>query len=57
MRVYELYEDDLDFYIVSELLEGGELYDRIIKIKKFTEKDAANIIHQLLLGVNYMHMK
>ena len=30
MRIFELLEDDNYFYIVSELLEGGELYDRIV---------------------------
>jgi len=30
MRIFELLEDDHHFYIVSELLEGGELYERIV---------------------------
>jgi len=30
MKVYELLEDEGNYYIVSELLEGGELYERII---------------------------
>ena len=38
-------------------MEGGELYDRIIEMKKFGETDAARIIYQILLGVAYMHSK
>jgi len=30
MRIFELLEDDTCYYIVSELLEGGELYERIV---------------------------
>jgi serine/threonine protein kinase len=44
MRIFELLEDDNYYYIVSELLKGGELYDRIVKLKQFSERDAANII-------------
>jgi len=33
MRIFELLEDDNYYYIVSELLKGGELYDRIVKLK------------------------
>ena len=51
----ELLEDEAKFYIVSELVTGGELYDYIIKKKKLTEKSSANIIKQILLAINYMH--
>lgn len=38
-------------------MNGGELYDRILQMKKFTEKDVANICIQILRGLNYMHKK
>jgi calcium-dependent protein kinase len=38
-------------------LEGGELYDLILTMQKFSEKDAVKIIRQILLGLNYMHKK
>jgi len=57
MRIFELLEDDNNFYIVSELLKGGELYERIIKLKTFSERDAATIVNQVLLAINYMHQK
>ena len=55
MRIFELLEDDQRYYIASELIIGGELYDRILKIKCFTEAHAAQIIKQILLALNYMH--
>jgi len=30
MRIFELLEDANNYYIVSELLNGGELYERIV---------------------------
>ena len=55
VRVMELLEDDSKFYIVSELVSGGELYDYIIKKKKLSERSSASIIKQILLAINYMH--
>ena len=57
MKVFEIVEDDRHYYIISELMAGGELYDRILQLKRFTEKDCANIIWQVLRGLNYMHKK
>lgn len=55
VRVFELLQDETNFYIVTELVTGGELYDHIIKVKRVTERQAADIIRQLLLPINYMH--
>ena len=44
MEVHELLEDDDNYYIVSELLEGGELFDRIVKVGFYKEKKAAYIL-------------
>jgi calcium-dependent protein kinase len=30
MKVFEIVEDDRCYYIISELMYGGELYDRIL---------------------------
>lgn len=53
--MHEILEDDGRYYIISELMNGGELYDRILQMKKFTEVDVANICMQILRGLNYMH--
>jgi serine/threonine protein kinase len=38
-------------------MNGGELYDRILQMKRFTEKDVATLCWQILRGLNYMHKK
>ena len=35
MRVIELLHDKNNYYIVTELMEGGELFDRILEVEKF----------------------
>jgi hypothetical protein len=37
MSVNELLEDNKNYYIATELLEGGELFDRIIAEGRFSE--------------------
>ena len=48
MQIYEFYEDERNYYIVSEFCSGGELFDMIINKGCFSEKEAANIMKQLL---------
>jgi calcium-dependent protein kinase len=57
LKLLEVYKDNQQFYFVTELYEGGELFDEIVKRKRFTERDAANIINQILLAVNYCHKR
>ena len=40
---------------MTQLATGGELFDRICEKGKFTEKDAAETIRQVLDAVNYLH--
>jgi len=42
-------------FIVMELMEGGELYEEIVKRKSFTEKDASFIMSQLFSALDYLH--
>ncbi|CAB9511942.1 MAP kinase-activated protein kinase 2 (Fragment) [Seminavis robusta] len=55
LKMYNLYQDEAYFYIVTDIYKGGDLFDEIIKRTKFTEKDAAELINQLLGCVNYIH--
>mmetsp|Transcript_117545 Transcript_117545/g.333109 ORF Transcript_117545/g.333109 Transcript_117545/m.333109 type:complete len:569 (-) Transcript_117545:138-1844(-) len=56
-RLHDVYESETLCHMVMEHLEGGELFDRISKHRKFAEKDAANAAYQMLLALNYLHGK
>lgn len=55
VKIYEYFEDNKFIYIVMDLIEGGELFDKIQKVKRFSERRAADLFKQILIGVNYLH--
>merc|ERR1719453_364537 len=36
-------------------MDGGELFDRVTEIKRFSERDCADTVWQMLLSLNYIH--
>ena len=44
IRIVDLMEDKNNYFIVSEIVEGGELFKRLCKLESFTENQAVNII-------------
>ncbi len=48
-------EDSRCYYIIMELITGGNLFDMIKQDRQFTEMKAANVIKQLMFALNYMH--
>ena len=57
IKVYEFYKTEKYIYIINELCTGGELFDRIVDAKHFTEIVACNVMRQLLSAVAYCHDK
>lgn len=55
LQIFEFYEDKKNFYIISEMCEGGELFDQVVKKGTFTEDEAACVVKQMLSAVNYIH--
>ncbi|NXR45980.1 KCC1G kinase, partial [Hippolais icterina] len=51
----DIYESATHFYLVMQLVSGGELFDRILERGVYTEKDASLVIHQVLTAVKYLH--
>lgn len=43
IRVIDLLEDRLNYFIVSEVVEGGELFKRLQVVENFTEDQACDI--------------
>jgi len=44
VKLYEIYQDQKNIYLITEYLEGGELFDLILKTKHFNENIAAKIM-------------
>lgn len=40
---------------MTELYSGGELFDKIVAVKHFSERQAADIIRQILSAIYYCH--
>jgi len=53
----EVFETDEFLYIVTELVTGGELFDRIVSKGSYTEKDAAALVVKFLEALDYIHDK
>ncbi|XP_034873165.1 serine/threonine-protein kinase Chk2 isoform X5 [Mirounga leonina] len=47
--------DAEDYYIVLELMEGGELFDRVVGNKRLREATCKLYFYQMLLAVQYLH--
>ena len=55
VTLVEVLMDQCHTYIITELLKGGELFQRIKRKRKFTEAEASGIMSKLISVVNYMH--
>jgi len=55
LKLFELYEDAHRYYVVSELMTGGELFDFLIKSGHLSEASTARIMYQVLSAVTYCH--
>lgn len=54
VKFYQVYyTSDKHIYIVMELCSGGDLYKR----EPYTEKQACNVVQQILSAVAYMHSR
>jgi serine/threonine protein kinase len=57
MKVFEVYESQNSIYIIVELLEGGQLYDKVKARHKFTQKEIKTVMKGILEGLEVMHSK
>lgn len=44
-RVFEVIEDKKNFYVVMELIKGGDLMGKVVKMHHFSEDHAVRIVH------------
>eukprot|EP01094_Clydonella_sp_ATCC50884_P005859 TRINITY_DN1483_c0_g1_i1.p1 TRINITY_DN1483_c0_g1~~TRINITY_DN1483_c0_g1_i1.p1 ORF type:complete len:472 (+),score=291.09 TRINITY_DN1483_c0_g1_i1:43-1458(+) len=53
----EIIEDDDTLYIITELVTGGELFDKIVELGAYTEADAAELVAKMVSAIDYLHKK
>lgn len=57
IKFIDCYMDTNNFYISTALCSGGELFDRIVRATKFSEKIASLLIKQMLLSIQHCHSR
>ena len=57
IQFYGDFQDKDCFYLVLELMQGGNLLDRIIQRQSYTEVDARNTCKQIVEAIEYCHSK
>eukprot|EP00931_Biecheleriopsis_adriatica_P116652 TRINITY_DN9226_c0_g1_i14.p1 TRINITY_DN9226_c0_g1~~TRINITY_DN9226_c0_g1_i14.p1 ORF type:complete len:584 (-),score=94.77 TRINITY_DN9226_c0_g1_i14:64-1815(-) len=57
VRFWDVYEDIHFLYVVMDICRGGEVFTKIIELKRFTETHAATLGSQMLAAIEYIHGK
>jgi len=55
INMKEIFETRKKLYLIMDVLDGGELFDRIVENGTFTEKDASNLTRSILGATKYLH--
>ncbi|AOA63433.1 Hypothetical protein PP7435_CHR3-2810 [Komagataella phaffii CBS 7435] len=55
MGLYDVWENKGELYLVLEYIEGGELFDYLIKNGRQPESEAVRYFKQIIDGVSYCH--
>ncbi|XP_049710037.1 serine/threonine-protein kinase H2 [Elephas maximus indicus] len=55
VQLMEVFEAQDCVYMVMELATGGELFDRLLAQRSFTEQDAVRILRMVADGIRYLH--
>lgn len=53
--VRQVYDEGRYVYLVTELMKGGELLDRILRQKFFSEREASAVLYTITKTVDYLH--
>jgi calcium/calmodulin-dependent protein kinase I len=55
VKLFDIYEDDKYFFLVMELMVGGELFDQILEKERFNEAEARDVIAPIFDALIYCH--
>lgn len=51
----QVYDDGKFVYLVTELMRGGELLDRILRQRYFSEREASDVLCTIAKTMDYLH--
>lgn len=51
----QVYDEGRYVYLVTELMNGGELLDKILRQKFFSEREASAVLYTITKTVDYLH--
>ena len=55
IRLFDVFEEKAFWYLVTEKMMGGELFDRIVSKSFYNEKEARDVCKILFEAIGYMH--
>jgi calcium-dependent protein kinase len=55
IRLHEFYQDEKNYYIITEYCSGGELFERVIRLRSLSENQAATYMQQIFSVLVYLH--
>ncbi|KAG0557046.1 hypothetical protein KC19_11G098700 [Ceratodon purpureus] len=55
IHLIDVYDDEYAVHLVLELCKGGELFDRIVQQRRYSERDAAGVVRQIAAGLAALH--
>lgn len=55
LKLHEAFRTDLELWLILDLADGGDVYDRIAQKAYYTELEARNMARILLETIDYMH--
>ncbi|XP_029384607.1 ribosomal protein S6 kinase alpha-3 isoform X2 [Echeneis naucrates] len=53
----DVYDDGRSVFLVTELMKGGELLDKILRQKFFSEREASAVLFTITKTVEYLHVQ
>ena len=55
IKLHEYYQDEQNYYIITEYCSGGELFERILSQGSISEATAAEYMRQIFSILSYLH--
>jgi len=55
VKLYDVFEDATKFYLIIELVQGVELFKKIVDKGQYSEREAAHITRQFVRAIEHIH--